>query len=115
VQDKGGLATALASGVYAEPALIPPSPWLDKKAPAKPKLKVSEDGKLSWKPGNFDKVTTWLLQTKIGNQWHLNILTGDAHDEVLSASPDIVALTAIDRCGVAGPPTVFERSSSPKK
>ena len=43
MENHGGIAGALAS-IYARPALIPPSPWLEKSFPEKPMLTV-ENGR----------------------------------------------------------------------
>jgi uncharacterized lipoprotein YddW (UPF0748 family) len=114
-QDHGGLATELLNGVYAEPALVPPSAWLENKFPGKPKLKIDDNGALNWQPAAFDKISAWVLQSKIGNSWETKILPGDARHESLNGQPEIVALTAIDRCGVASPSAAFQKSDSPAK
>jgi hypothetical protein len=46
MQDRDGLATALRSGAYAEPALVPATPWLDERVPAAPTLPTARSG--SW-------------------------------------------------------------------
>jgi hypothetical protein len=115
MQDHGGLATELANGVYAEPALVPPSSWLENKFPGKPKLKINANGVLNWQPAAFDKISAWVLQSKIGNSWETKILPGDTRHESLTGAPEIVALTAIDRCGVASPSATFQKSDSPAK
>ncbi len=38
-----GLSDQLIRGVYAQPTLIPSSPWLGKTPPAKPKIKIEND------------------------------------------------------------------------
>ena len=115
MQDRGGLATTLANGVYAEPALIPPSPWLERKFPGKPKLKVETSGKIDWKPAALEKVSLWVLQTRMDHHWHTQILPGDAREQILSGSPEVVALTAIDHCGVASPSIVLQRENAPAR
>ncbi len=111
MQDKGGLATALMNGVYAEPALVPSSPWLERKSPGKPKLKVDDDGgNATWQPAVFDKISTWVVQTRAEGHWHTSILPEDARHLDLSGAPEVVALTAIDRCGVASPAMVLQKS-----
>jgi uncharacterized lipoprotein YddW (UPF0748 family) len=115
MQDRDGLATKLANGVYAEPALIPASPWLEQYFPAKPKLTVEAGGNLSWKPTSIEKVALWVLQTRFDHRWTTRILPGDMRHENLVNPPEVVALTAIDRCGVASPPVVLQRSGEPAK
>ena len=60
--------------VYQQPALMPPSPWLGRAQPAKPKLTVAngEPGsqlEIRWTPGGSGKAWLWLLQTRIGGEW----------------------------------------------
>lgn len=51
LDDRGGLATLLAKGLYAEAALPPATPWLDAKVPPAPKF--------STRPGENGVILTW--------------------------------------------------------
>ena len=113
IEDRGGIATALGRSVYAKPALMPASPWLESKFPDKPMFKV-EHGKLKWETVGMEKVSVWVLQIKTEGQWQTRILAGDARSQSLTGAPEAVALTAIDRCGVASPTAVLERAKSLK-
>jgi uncharacterized lipoprotein YddW (UPF0748 family) len=103
--DRAGLATALAKGVYAEPALVPASPWLEDNRPARPELTMDGSGVARWQQGrtNLNTVALWVLQTRLGGHWRTRILPEPVREELLNGSPEIVAVTAIDRCGVASP------------
>ncbi|MDB6019179.1 MAG: hypothetical protein JWR19_3668 [Pedosphaera sp.] len=115
LEDRGGLASALANGIYAKPALVPPSPWLEKQSPAKPLLLLENGRKAKWETAGLDKVSAWVLQTRVDNQWQTRILPGGTRSLSLTDSPDIVAITAIDRCGVASPPNVLQKAANPAK
>lgn len=104
------LGPALASGIYAEPALVPPSPWLDQTLPGKPKVEVAAS-KVKWTLAGSEKISVWVLQTKTGGQWHNRVLPSNTREEILEGSPEIVALTLIDRCGVASVPAVLQKST----
>src|SRR5882724_11154348 len=95
MQERGGLASGLAGGVYAEPALIPQSPWLEDSFPAQPKLKVGDHGKLTWSAAGKQPIAWWVLQTKMGEHWRTVILPGDTRELSPGTWPDAVALTAI--------------------
>ena len=110
LEDQGGIATALEREVYSAPALVPASPWLEDHTPAKPKARV-DGSKVKFEPGGLEKIAHWVVQMQIGPHWHTFILPGDAKSEKLEGSPDAVAVTAIDRCGVASPAMVLQRSS----
>jgi uncharacterized lipoprotein YddW (UPF0748 family) len=113
MENRGGLATELSKLVYSEPALVPPSPWLGTNAPGQPKLSVHSGGKLKWEPAAANKISWWVVQTKSGDRWSTSILPGEARAEKLTTAPEAIAVTAIDRCGVASLPTVLQRTASP--
>ncbi|MDB6109708.1 MAG: hypothetical protein JWR69_1458 [Pedosphaera sp.] len=112
MENRGGLATEVGKELYAAPALVPPSPWLGTNSPSQPKLAVHSGNKLKWEPSGTDKVSWWVLQTKSAGQWNTSIFPGAARTEKFTGSPDTIAVTAIDRCGVASPPTVLQRAES---
>ncbi len=67
---KDGINTMLTEGPYANPALVPPSPWLDAEAPAAPTVETTRSGDdlaISWKaPADaFVNVVYW----EQGGRW----------------------------------------------
>jgi len=104
-----GITDRLKGGVYAEPALIPASPWLDSIAPAKPSLSVRRSAKdvatLKWKTSSKDTdIRFFALYRQYGETWKLTVLPASTTSFVMSAGdpqgmPDGVAISAIDRCG----------------
>jgi uncharacterized lipoprotein YddW (UPF0748 family) len=117
MNNKGGIAAALANGVYARPALVPSSPWLEQTMPGKPSLRV-ENGRAFWEPAaGTNRVAVWLLQTRSDGQWQTRILAGEVRGQLLTATdlPEAVALTEIDRCGVASPAAVMQREPGERK
>jgi len=96
------LADLLARTVYAEPALVPASPWLDKSTPAQPRVEArrTADGALdlSWKSGRSERVWLWVLQARIAGRWSAEILPGGQQSAVLRGVEQ-AALSAVDRCG----------------
>jgi uncharacterized lipoprotein YddW (UPF0748 family) len=116
VQNRGNIASALASQVYREPALVPASPWLDSTAPKAPKLSAvpQNDGgtRFAWSADGQDGVWQWVVQTRRNGSWTTRLLplrnrAWLINDEL---SPDYLAVTAVDRCGNASPATVLQRS-----
>jgi uncharacterized lipoprotein YddW (UPF0748 family) len=112
-REHGGLAGALSKQVYAQPALVPASPWLDKQPPGKPQISIEKDRssritKLSWKTTGSEPAWLWILQTKTGANWKTEILPAREvfrtfANGVANPQPDFVAITAVDRCSNAGP------------
>jgi uncharacterized lipoprotein YddW (UPF0748 family) len=108
----GALDAALKRQVYTEPALVPATPWLARGSPAKPVLYLRNEKSaalLSWTPGSSHPVRVWLLQTRRQGRWSNEILPGPETSISLPTQTDSIALTALDRCGVASIAAVLER------
>jgi uncharacterized lipoprotein YddW (UPF0748 family) len=107
LQDRDGLATALQRGPYAEPALVPATPWLDDRLPAAPTLHPAGTA-LRIEPGPGDvPVARWALWRRVGGRWRFDVLPGAARSLVLDGA-DRVALAAVGRTGVEGPRHLFK-------
>lgn len=114
LNNRGGLADSLASGVYGQPALIPSSPWLKDRAPGKPKVQIETDeatGRpmLTWKAGGKEAPWLWVVQCQTGGAWSTRILP--ASNMSLSLDPNgpdgqasAYAVSAVDRYGQRGEP-----------
>jgi uncharacterized lipoprotein YddW (UPF0748 family) len=113
VHNQGGIAVSLADGVYARPAIVPASSWLEHSVPGKPGFSIDDAHRARWEPMNMTNgVSVWLWQTRTGNEWQTRILPGQTRDIGLTAAPDVVALTGIDRCGVASPPAILQKKEA---
>jgi Glycosyl hydrolase-like 10 len=105
--DRGGVATKLREGVYAQPALVPASPWLAAKTPppARPELSWSGQGGdrelvLSLPDGKYPWL--WTIQTERDGDWTTRIVPG--HTQSLhDIAPGKIVVTAVNRVGVEGP------------
>lgn len=99
------LQTALQTGPYAEPALIPASPWLKVPPPSKPVLEVKALAplQLSWQPTGAAP-QTWLLQFRHQGKWQTEILAGPTRSVTVSVTDiDTISLRAVNRAGIIGP------------
>lgn len=118
------LNAALLKDAYVGPALVPASPWLDNKPPAKPKAyfeknQDSDTTTLHWENGGRESVWLWILQTKVHNRWSTEILPGARSAQIFGgnsrhASPEQIAISAVDRCGNMGP-TETLNNAPPKR
>ncbi|HWD19359.1 MAG TPA: family 10 glycosylhydrolase [Verrucomicrobiae bacterium] len=107
LQNHAGVGDALAQTIYAQPALVPASPWLTNVAPPLPALivKPNKNGlKLKWKAGGDYDPWQWVLEKKIGEHWVTEIYSGDVRDISFvvpeeALRPTAFALAAVDRCG----------------
>jgi len=125
LQNTGGVADVLQNQVYAQPALVPASPWLSAEAPDKPLLQAGLEGgalRLTWKSSGR-AVWQWVLQKKTGGHWTTEILAGTKTGETIkpapaTALPEAVALFAVDRFGNASGAAMYRQApvnSKPQK
>jgi hypothetical protein len=111
LRNAGAITDALAYGHYSSPALVPVSRWLDATPPAAPKFNVETNTSglsVSWQPGGPEAVSQWVVQTRNGNEWSLEILPGARKLWTIEAA-DVIAVSAVDRGGNLSAPAVLER------
>jgi uncharacterized lipoprotein YddW (UPF0748 family) len=100
--------------LYQQPALMPPSPWLGRAQPGKPKLTVAkgEPGsqlEVRWTPGGSAKAWLWLLQTRTNGEWTKEILPAATTSRVWNgALPEVVAVSAVNRNGELSTPSALQ-------
>jgi len=104
------LSDRLRAEVYAEPALVPASPWLSKTRPARPRARVRADTAtgehiVTLTPGDERRVTWWTVQALAGGTWKTWVLPRTQRRLVIapaaSERPARVVVTAVDRYGTA--------------
>ena len=99
----GELTKALVAGPYANKALVPSSPWLDRKAPAAPVVHTAErNGELviNFTHPNDADVFHWVVYLKKEDNWRHEIL--NRKDHTYSAPLEQIsqfAVSAVDRTG----------------
>lgn len=110
-----GIADRLAS-TYAEPALVPPSPWLDRSPPAVPVARVVYDSAgggatLHLAPRGRDRVARWGVQSRVNGAWRTVLLPGTDRTHILQdhQTTDFISVVAVDRAGNASLPAVVRR------
>jgi len=117
LQDRRGISGLLKGDMFADRALVPACSWMSSGQPAAPKLAISEDDsgtRLKWIEGS-DKNPAWLwaVQTRRDGKWDTRVHpagTDTAFWRKGSPIPDVVAVTAVSRCGHAGPSAVVEKN-----
>jgi hypothetical protein len=120
MRNQGGITDLLHRNVYAAPALVPASPWLDSTVPGKPNLTVrnadaGQGWKLQWNPTGNKPVWLWLAQLRRGTNWVTQIIPGEQGGLMGARGdsvPDSIAVTAIDRVGNAGPTAIYSPAPS---
>jgi uncharacterized lipoprotein YddW (UPF0748 family) len=71
------LSKSLIEGVYRKPALVPASPWMDKKEPKVPDVSTniaSEKVAVSWTHPEEKDVFRWVVYYQYGTTWNYQVL-----------------------------------------
>jgi uncharacterized lipoprotein YddW (UPF0748 family) len=104
--NRRGFADRLKAGPYREPALVPPTPWLDTQAPSSPGIElVLEDKapKLRVSPGSGEPPFLWAVWMREGDEW--TFATYPASTAEIPVPDDEAArdvrISAVDRLGNA--------------
>ena len=108
------LMTSLQHGDYAEPALVPGCAWLSTNTLPRPTHFISElktgGVRLICNAAPGQTPGLWLLQSRIAGQWKTEVVPGgEKLARSFTKSPDVIAVTPIDRAGVAGSVLVLEK------
>ena len=113
------LRNSFAHDLNAASALVPASPWLG-APPDKPKIVVNNrvlGSKLSWSPGatNSFPIRWWVMQSKSLGNWKTEIFPAGVNGKILEGTPELLAVTAIDRAGNASSPSVLQLKQAEQK
>ena len=121
LQNREGVADLLRKDLYAPPALVPATPWLKNQPPGKPAataLAVPTGIRLSWESAGPEITWLWLVQFKTGGKWNTEILPGTQAWHTIKtgdpAGPEVIAVSAVSRCGVLSVPVVLEKKPAVK-
>jgi len=82
------MTKAIAEGPYKKKALVPASPWLDKKPPLAPHVSYKQENEsvaLSWDNANMADVSRSVVYFKYGSQWNYNIHGQNINNEKIPA------------------------------
>ena len=106
---------AAVQSQYAQPALVPASPWIAALPLLKPRLTVDtgeNSAHARWENANVEPPRWWLLQFRANGIWTTQIFPASRTDSYLdNGIPDAISLRAVDRLGNLSEPAVW----SPKK
>ncbi len=107
------LRDRLLKDVYSSPALPPQTPWLSSRTPESPSLTLTADqGKglaVQCKLTGAEQPALWLAQYSVGGKWKSRVLPGSTRSFELDVSPDVLAVSALDRYGALSKPTVRKK------
>jgi uncharacterized lipoprotein YddW (UPF0748 family) len=103
---------ALQRGPYAEKALVPPFPWLDRTPPPAPVASLRKDSPqavtVTLRPGTGEATFVYSVFVRYGNAWRHTVVPGGAPSITLNADatgslPSAIVIAAVDRCGNESP------------
>ena len=106
MQDRDGIATRLRAGPYAQPALVPATPWLGGAAPAAPTLRRLADGAVTIVSGIGRAAVVWSVWRRRGSDWRFEVHPAAASAR-LSAGADLLVVRGVDALGHEGNATVW--------
>jgi hypothetical protein len=116
--NNGGLSDHLLKDVYAEPALIPASPWLNNSTPSRPTISIGPKSDsdrslaLSWQDDDGDSIWQWVIQVRTNGAWRTRIAPRDETEARIPAEQaknmDRVAICAVDRYGNQSEPALLD-------
>jgi hypothetical protein len=97
-QNGGAVASALASDLYRNAALVPASPWLDNSAPGAPVIAVSS-GKVDITPASGEAARWWVVRTHSAAGWKARVAFGEQRSVAIDPGADRVLVQAADQAG----------------
>lgn len=98
----------LAAGAYANPALIPASPWLNNEPLPMPEITVNDYGdfwRASFTIDNNDPIQWWVIRSQMNGRWDTSLIPGhhrniSYHGGASMIRPETIYLTAVSRTGI---------------
>ncbi len=113
-EDFDGVATKLAAGPYAEPALVPALRPPHGPLPAAPVVSRDAAGvAFALPPGDSAAAWLWVVKSRSGGTWRTAVMPGRTTRLDLAAGVAEVAVSAVARDGREGPATRLATAARP--
>lgn len=96
MQDRDGIGRRLAAEAYAEPALVPATPWLDASLPAAPSV-VAEGEAWRIAAGPGKPVWLWAVWRRNAGRWQFEVLP--AAQTLVRGPAEALVVSGVDRVG----------------
>ena len=114
-ENRGGLATTLATVTNVTPALPPATTWLDGAAPAPPVItvgRVAAAWRLDVTDGGGEPLAWWLIRWRQGATWFQRVVPASARAHEVPATDvngttTAIVVNAIDRVGNASTDVIW--------
>ncbi len=109
MQDRDGISEKLKRGPYAQPALVPESPWLGTETPARPDAsaqRVAEGLHVKTSLPRAGPPWQWLLRVQTSDGWTTHVAPGGTSEHLVKLpadeKPASVVVSAVSRLGREG-------------
>ena len=108
MENRDAIGDHLSDNLYALPALVPASPWLNPIPPPRPTLNLYHDPSafnttVEIQPAGGTTVAQWVVRARYGETWTMDIVPGQQQAYTFTGKPDVVAVSVVDRVGNEGP------------
>jgi uncharacterized lipoprotein YddW (UPF0748 family) len=118
LRNPDGLGDAFRTQVYAEPALVPASPWLSPGRLLAPQVTFEQDAATATTSVRIADGSpipaTWILHARWGATWRTRLVPGRSRelrvDWIDGMPADVIAVSAVDHAGVEGQAATFVRT-----
>ena len=107
INNQKGVQKLLKRTVYQSPALVPPSSWMKGEKPGSPAIAITAEGigyKIRIAPQS--NVRFWILQTKHGKEWKLQILDGTIESARIGPT-EVIAFSGLGLTGLQGRAVIY--------
>jgi len=112
MQDRDGVATRLRTGPYAQPALVPATPWLGGGRPPAPGLQRTPSGSLLIQPAAKGPAAfVWSVWRLRGSEWRFEVLPA-RNAPALPAGDDLLVVRGVDALGHEGEPALLRSTET---
>lgn len=99
------MCAALKNGPYQEKALVPKTPWLKTLPLKKPEISLQKGATqvfAKWNSSDKERIRNWILYTKYGTKWKVEILTKDILTKMIPLSVggkklNTIAIKSVDQ------------------
>jgi uncharacterized lipoprotein YddW (UPF0748 family) len=114
LENRGNITAALRNSLYAQPALVPASPWLASDRPVAPRVWTEANGTVRWAAADGQSVRSWVVQYRTGATWKtLRVSPGQGRLEWKGGVPEVVAVSTVDRAANVSEPAAIQLIKTP--
>jgi uncharacterized lipoprotein YddW (UPF0748 family) len=104
MENRKGIDDQLMASSYAQPALVPATPWLGSGAPPAPRVSAARAGKAIRLKLAVDKPDTlFAIWSRFGTEWRFSVAPAQPHvsiaDDARLGEANAVFVSAVDRLG----------------